>query len=106
MGTREQPLTPLAAVAGGLLAGAVGTAAMDAVLYARYRRAGGKDAPLAWEFPPTESWQQASDPGQVVKRGALAFECRKCWHLAQVDEGPKLTHGRQWFSCWPSLASS
>ncbi len=22
---------------------------------------------------------------QVVERGALAFECRKCWHLAQLD---------------------
>src|SRR6266576_862441 len=21
----------------------------------------------------------------VVERGALAFECRKCWHLAQLD---------------------
>lgn len=76
MGTREQPLTPLAAVAAGLLAGAVGTAAMDAVLYARYRRGGGQDAPMAWEFPPTESWQQASDPGQVVKRVVEGFTQR------------------------------
>jgi hypothetical protein len=22
---------------------------------------------------------------QVVERGALAFECRKCWHFAHVD---------------------
>ena len=21
----------------------------------------------------------------VIERGALAFECRNCWHLAQVD---------------------
>ena len=76
MGTREHPLTPLAAVAGGLLAGAVGTAAMDAVLYARYRRAGGKERLLAWEFPPTENWQQASDPGQVVKRVIEGFTQR------------------------------
>jgi uncharacterized membrane protein YagU involved in acid resistance len=76
MDSRQHPLTPLAAVAGGILAGAVGTAAMDAVLYARYRRSGGKDAPLSWEFPPTESWQQASDPGQVVKRVIEGFTQR------------------------------
>jgi hypothetical protein len=76
MGTRQHPLTPLAAAAGGLLAGAVGTAVMDAVLYARYRRGGGKDAPLAWEFPPTENWEQATAPGQVVKRVIEGFTQR------------------------------
>jgi uncharacterized membrane protein YagU involved in acid resistance len=76
MDTRRHPLTPLAAAAGGFLAGAVGTAVMDAVLYARYRRAGGKDAPLAWEFPPTENWEKASDPGQVVKRLIEGFTQR------------------------------
>jgi uncharacterized membrane protein YagU involved in acid resistance len=76
MGTRERPLTPLAAVAGGLLAGLVGTAAMDAVLYARYRRSGGKEAPMAWEFPPIDNWQQASDPGQVAKRVIEGFTQR------------------------------
>lgn len=50
MHTRKHPMTPLAAVAGGLLAGAVGTASMVTVRYLRYRRAGGKDSPLAWEF--------------------------------------------------------
>jgi uncharacterized membrane protein YagU involved in acid resistance len=76
MGTRQHPLTPLAAVAAGLLAGVAGTAAMDALLYARYRRGGGKDAPLAWEFPPTENWQQASDPGQVARRLVEGFTQR------------------------------
>ena len=76
MNTRQHPLTPLAAVAGGILAGAAGTAVMDAVLYARYRRTGGKEAPLAWEFPPTENWQKASDPGQVVKRVIEGFTQR------------------------------
>jgi hypothetical protein len=76
MDTRQHPLTPLAAAAGGALAGVAGTAAMDAVLYARYRRAGGKDAPLTWEFPPIESWQKASDPGQVAKRVIEGFTQR------------------------------
>jgi uncharacterized membrane protein YagU involved in acid resistance len=76
MGTRQHPLTPLAAVAAGVLAGVAGTAAMDAVLYARYRRGGGKDAPLTWEFPPTENWQQASAPGQVARRLVEGFTQR------------------------------
>jgi uncharacterized membrane protein YagU involved in acid resistance len=76
MDTRQHPLTPLAAVAGGLLAGVAGTAVMDAVLYARYRRGGGKDAPLKWEFPPIENWEQATDPGQVARRVIEGFTQR------------------------------
>jgi uncharacterized membrane protein YagU involved in acid resistance len=76
MGTREHPLTPLAAVAGGVLAGAVGTAVMDAVLYARYRRSGGAVAPMAWEFPPIENWEKASAPGQVARRVIEGFTQR------------------------------
>ena len=52
-------LTPLAAVAGGLLAGAVGTVCLDTVQYLRHRRAGGQESPLAWEFAPVETWAQA-----------------------------------------------
>ena len=76
MDTRAHPLTPLAAVTAGLLSGVVGTAAMDAVLYARYRRGGGQEAPLTWEFPPTDSWQQASAPGQVARRVIEGFTQR------------------------------
>jgi hypothetical protein len=68
MHTREHPMTPLAAVLGGLLAGAVGTACMDAVRYVRHRRAGGEESPLAWEFAPVDSWEKAPEPGQVGKR--------------------------------------
>ena len=76
MDTRTRTLTPLAAVTGGLLARVVGTAVMDAVLYARYRRSGGKDAPLEWEFPPTENWAEASAPGQVARRVIEGFTQR------------------------------
>lgn len=42
--------TPLRALARGLVAGAAGTAAMDLLLHARARRAGGApDGLLAWE---------------------------------------------------------
>ena len=77
MRTGKHCLTPLAAVAGGLLAGAVGTVCLDAVQYLKDRRAGGKESPLKWEFAPVETWEQAPDPGQVAKRVIEGFTQRK-----------------------------
>jgi hypothetical protein len=77
MRIRKHPLTPLAAIAAGLAAGAVGTVCMDTVRYVRYRRAGGKDSPLAWEFAPVDSWEKAPDPGQVGKRLIEGFTQRE-----------------------------
>jgi hypothetical protein len=77
MRTGKHCLTPLAAVAGGLLAGAVGTVCLDAVQYVRARRAGGKESPLKWEFAPVETWEQAPAPGQVAKRVIEGFTQRK-----------------------------
>ncbi|MGH3204239.1 MAG: hypothetical protein ACRDP5_19625 [Streptosporangiaceae bacterium] len=74
---RKHRLTPLAAVAGGLLAGAVGTICLDAVQYLKYRRGGGTESPLAWEFAPITSWEQADAPGQVAKRVIEGFTERK-----------------------------
>ena len=70
-------LTPLAALAGGLLAGAVGTVCLDTVQYLKYRRAGGRQSPLAWEFAPVATWEQAPDPGQVARRVIEGFTQRK-----------------------------
>jgi hypothetical protein len=47
MRARKNPMTPLAAVVAGLLAGAVGTVCLDAVHYLKDRRAGGTERPLA-----------------------------------------------------------
>jgi hypothetical protein len=69
-------MTPLAAVVGGVLAGAVGTVCLDAVQYLKYRRAGGTESPLAWEFAPVENWEAAPDPGQVAKRLIEGFTQR------------------------------
>jgi hypothetical protein len=77
MHTQRHPITPLAAVVAGLLAGAVGTASMDAVRYLRHRRAGGKESLLEWEFAPIDSWDQAPDPGQVAKRLIEGFTQRE-----------------------------
>src|ERR1700751_2411311 len=68
MPTRRDAMIPLAAVVGGLLAGVVGTASMDTVQYVLYRRAGGHERLLTWEFPPVNSWEKAPDPGKVAKR--------------------------------------
>ena len=77
MRVRNNPMTPLAAVLAGLVAGAVGTVCLDAVQYLKYRRAGGTDGPLAWEFAPVESWETAPDPGQVARRVIEGFTQRK-----------------------------
>src|ERR1700691_769524 len=85
MRTRKHPLTPLAAVAAGLLAGAVGTVCLDAVHYLKYRREGGTESPLAWEFAPVSTWETAPDPGQVAKRLIEGFTQSK---LPDRSAGP------------------
>jgi hypothetical protein len=74
--TGKHPITPLAAVVGGLLAGVAGTVCLDTVGYLRHRRAGGKESPLEWEFAPIDSWEDASDPGKVAKRVIEGFTQR------------------------------
>lgn len=62
-------LTPLGAVARGLVAGAVGTAAMDLVQFARYKRGGGEERLPAWEFSAgLKDWEQAPAPAHIGKR--------------------------------------
>jgi len=63
---RSMRRNPLVA---GALGGAVGTAAMDSVLSIRYRRAGGRQGALAWEFSASvKKWDDVSAPGQVGRR--------------------------------------
>jgi hypothetical protein len=62
-------MNPLKAVVRGVVAGTVGTLAMDLLLYARYRRGGGQSGFLSWEFSSdVTSWDQAPAPAQVGKR--------------------------------------
>lgn len=62
-------MTPLGAVARGLVAGALGTVAMDALWFARYKRGGGEADLAAWEFSSgLTSWDEAPAPAQVGKR--------------------------------------
>ena len=53
----------------GAVSAAVGTAAMDLLLYARYRREGGKDSLWKWEFGDgIKDWDEASAPGQLGQK--------------------------------------
>jgi hypothetical protein len=69
-------VTPLGAVVRGAIAGAIGTVAMDAFLYARYRRGGGEQRPLAWEFTGPSTWTDVSAPAQVGRRLYEGFRQR------------------------------
>jgi hypothetical protein len=61
-------MTPLGAVLRGAVAGAVGTAAMDAFWYARHRLSGGTEDPLTWEFGGPSDWESVSAPALLGRR--------------------------------------
>jgi hypothetical protein len=66
---RAVALTPVGAVVRGIVGGAVGTAAMDVRLFARYRRGGGTTRFAAWEFSSgVKGWEDAPAPAHVGKR--------------------------------------
>ena len=53
----------------GAVAGAVATAAMDLLLYQRYRREGGKETLARWELAAgVSSWDDASAPGRIGRQ--------------------------------------
>jgi hypothetical protein len=67
--SRRWTISPLGAVVRGAVAGAVGTVALDAVAYARYRAGGGQEAPFQWETSVgVDSWEKAPAPAQVGRR--------------------------------------
>lgn len=60
-------------VSRGLVTGALGTLAMDALWYRRYRNGGGTSSPAAWEFHAgATSFDDAPAPAKVGKRIAAA----------------------------------
>lgn len=62
-------MTPLAAVARGVVAGAVGTLAMDTYWYVRYRAGGGREPFVSWELSSlVHTWEDAPAPAHVGKR--------------------------------------
>ncbi len=90
------------------MAGVVGTASMDAAQYAMYRRAGGQETPLAWEFPPVVSWEKAPDPGKVAKRLIEGFTGRELpdrW-ARLISTVAHWSYGSAWASLYGVLAGS
>ncbi|MCW3016190.1 MAG: hypothetical protein JWO02_3282 [Solirubrobacterales bacterium] len=60
---------PVVTVLHGLVAGAIGTAAMDLLLFCRYRRGGGDSGFVDWEFSRgLTGWDEAPAPAQMGKR--------------------------------------
>jgi hypothetical protein len=58
---------------GGAVAGVIGTLGMDLIWYRRYRRGGGEDGFVGWEFATsTSSFDEASAPGQVGRKLAAS----------------------------------
>lgn len=60
-----------------VIAGAVGTLAMDALLYQRYRRNGGSDSFIGWEFGgPAATFSEAGAPAQIGEALASRFDIK------------------------------
>ncbi len=105
---RKDRITPLGAVIAGILAGVAGTVSMDAVRYLRQRREGGKQSPLAWEFAPVKTWEEAPDPGQAARRVIEGFSQRElpdswAWLISTVMHWG---YGSAWASAYGILVGS
>ena len=62
-------MTILSSLRRGLEAGAIGTLAMDTLLYSRYRRGAGQSSFLSWESSEgVVSWDDAPAPARVAKK--------------------------------------
>ncbi len=79
-------MTPVGALARGLAASAVGTLALDLVVFTRYRRGGGKSSFPDWEFSADlHSWDDAPAPAHVGKRLVEGlFQIRLPEHRARL----------------------
>ncbi len=65
----RKPLTPLRAITYGAVAGLAGTAAMDLLMYRRYRADGGDQSLPDWETAAgVDSYDGAPAPAQVGRR--------------------------------------
>ncbi|MGH9127662.1 MAG: hypothetical protein ACRDY2_01540 [Acidimicrobiales bacterium] len=101
--------TPLGAVVRGVVAGAVGTAALDLVGYARYRRGGGEQGLLAWDSSAElAGWDAAPAPALVGKRvveGLFQIELEPPWARA-TNNIMHWGYGTGWGAAYGILAGS
>ena len=102
-------VTPLGAILRGVVAGVVGTAAMDVVWYLRYRRGGGKERFLDWELSTDlMSWDNAPAPAVVGKRIVEGFTGRTLppERAAFVNNFMHWAYGIGWGTAYGILAGS
>ena len=102
-------MTPLGALFRGTTSGAVGVAAMDLLLYRRYRSGGGGQGFWEWELSGgLADWEDAPAPAIVGKRlveGLFQVELSPRWARAANN----LTHwgyGKLWGGSYGLLAGS
>lgn len=105
----RSPMTPLGAVMRGAVAGKIGTLAMDLVWYRRYRKEGGEDSFVAWEFSSsTFTWDEAPPPAQVGKRvleGFLQRELPDSW-AGPTNNTVHWLYGAMWGAGYGIVAGS
>jgi hypothetical protein len=102
-------VTPLGAILGGLVAGAVGTAAMDLVWYLRYRRGGGKEMFRDWELSSgLTSWENAPAPALIGKRVVEGFTGRQLppERAALINNVMHWSYGLGWGTAYGVVAGS
>ena len=102
-------MTALRTVLLGLAAGTIGTLAMDAVWYRRYRRGGGRSAFHAWDVTrEVESWDQAPAPAQMGRKLVEAVTGREL-PLARAAATTNLMHwayGAAWTAGYALLTAA
>lgn len=101
--------TPVGALVRGMVAGAVGTAALDLVGYARYKGGGGKQGPLAWDSSADLSdWDAAPAPAQVGRRiieGLFQIKLEPAWARA-TNNVTHWAYGMGWGATYGIIAGS
>lgn len=104
----SKSVTPMGAVAKGAAAGIAGTAAMDLVWFARYKKSGGEDGFVDWEFSSgLKDWDAAPAPAQVGKRLVEGLFGRELppEAAAFTNNATHWATGLMWgvFSGWPPV---
>ncbi len=97
---RDHRLVPT--VARGLVAGAVGTLAMDLVWYSRFRRGGGEGRFADWEITrEVPSWDAAPAPAQMGRK-LLELALRR---EVPLERAPALSNAMHWGygTAWTAL---
>ncbi len=102
-------MTPIGALARGVLAGGFGTVAMDLVWFYRFKRGGGTSSFIDWEFSVgLDDWSKASAPAQVGTRLFEAFFQRELsarW-AALTNNVVHWSYGMGWGGIYGIVAGS